>query len=86
MTTLKKLTELDADFSHADICRAIESPSNQAQEKLKAIINNCGDVDTLKAAAIKFEGINEFFPVEDCLVSIMGDDAYDEFLEENGIS
>ena len=86
MTNLKTLTELKNDFSFADICRAINSPSNQASANLKSIIKSCDDIDTLKAAAIKFDGINEFFTIEDQLIKLMGDDEYFAFADEHDLA
>ena len=86
MTNLQTLTEHKNDFSFADICRAINSPLNEAKVNLKDIIKSCDDVSTLKAAAIKFDGINEFFTIEDRLMSLMGEDAYYSFADENDLT
>ena len=86
MTNLKTLTELKSDFSFADICRAINSPLNDAAINLKDIIRSCDDASTLKAAAIKFDGINEFFAIEDQLMSIIGENSYYDFADENDLA
>ena len=81
MTTLKELNQLQINFSFSDICKLIGSPLNKSKSNIKEIINNCDDVETLKTAAVKFDGIHEFFPIEDRLIKIIGEDCYYDFAD-----
>ena len=51
------------------------------------LINECKNagIKTIKDLAIKFSSNRLFFCLEDILIDLIGEDAYDDFADENGL-
>ena len=51
------------------------------------LINECKNagIETIKDLAIKFSSNRLFFCLEDILIDLIGEDAYDDFADENGL-
>ncbi len=51
--------------------------TNEAKKIITNAIRDCDCVETLKKAAIKFDGMSEFFELEGRLIDLIGDEYFD---------
>jgi hypothetical protein len=86
MTNLMNLANVDMEeVSRDEICAIMECESRNLNSVLKLAFESSEDLETLKKIAIVHSGYDYQFSLEDVLIERMGDDAYDEFADENDL-
>ncbi len=62
------------------------SNSTNFADAIKSAITECNDINVLKAAAIKFDEVREFFSIEARLIDLIGEDEYFSFAEKHDLA
>ena len=71
----------------AEMQRALNVEHHHEMENaVNELISKTDNVEQLKALAVKTSGMREFFGLEDRLIDLMGEDDYDDFADEHGLS
>ena len=73
------------EVSREDINKMFNCESRDLNEVLSAEFENCSDIELLKQIAIKHEGYDYQYSLEDILIEKMGEDAYDDFADDNDL-
>ncbi|MDB4352867.1 hypothetical protein OAA60_05510 [Porticoccaceae bacterium] len=86
MSNLQSLANTNPeDVSREDICSIFNCKACDLNSVLKSAFEDCDDIETLKAIAVMHDGYEYQHSLEDILTEKMGEEAYDEFADENDL-